>query len=146
MPKGARIALAVEAASGSAFVAARTARSPTTRRRAAVTQAQFDRAELILAIRNARAAGLSDLADRYQRVLDVETKRLNQSTAFSDLFRQAHQYGEHIAQKAHHADPSLPPAVLGNIAVNAANLYGNDTLHCDLHLAPQRSPSHEQEP
>jgi hypothetical protein len=166
---GARMALAADAASSSAPVAARSAQSPTTRRRAAlrrlqvaarklhwtvdkvvqvpndadflaVTQAQFDRAELILAIRNARAAGLSEVADRYQRVLDAETKRLNRSTAFSDLLRQASQYGEHIAQKAHDADPSLPAAVLGNIAVNAANWYGNDALlKVTLRAAKQKS-------
>jgi hypothetical protein len=155
--KGARMALAAEVSSRSASITVRAAQSPTTRRRVAmrrlqvaarnlhrtvdkvvrvpndadflaVTQAQFDRAELILAIRNARAAGLRDLADRYQRVLDFEIKRLDEATAFSSLLRHANEYGQQVAQKAHDVDPSLPPAVLGNIAVNAANWYGNDAL------------------
>jgi hypothetical protein len=93
-----------------------------------VIQAQFNRAELILAIRNARAVGLDRLARLYQRVLDFETARLNDSIAFSDVLRQATAYGEQVANKAHEDNPSLSPAVLGNIAVNAANWYGNDAL------------------
>jgi hypothetical protein len=107
----------------------------------AVTQAQFDRAELILAIRNARAVGLSEFARRYQRVLDVETKRLNEATAFSGLLRRAGAYGQQVAQKAHEENPNLPATVLGNIAVNAANWYGNDTLlKITLRAAKQKKP------
>jgi hypothetical protein len=147
--EGARVALASDTSSRSA--------SPTTRRQVAirrlqvaarnlhrtvdkvvrvpddadflaVTQAQFDRAELILAIRHARTVGLSVLAGRYQRVLDVETKRLNQARAFTELLSHANDYGQHVAQKAHEKNPSLPATVLGNIAVNAASWYGNDAL------------------
>lgn len=94
----------------------------------AVTQAQFDRAELILAIRNARTVALGGLANRYRRILDAEVKRLNESRAFSALLRSANAYGQRVAQKAQDDNPDLPRAVLGNIAVNAASWYGNDAL------------------
>jgi hypothetical protein len=87
-----------------------------------------DRAELILAIRGAREVGLNELADRYQRILDTEVKRLNEVRAFSALLRSAYEYGQQVAQKAHDDNPTLSPTVLGNIAVNAANWYGNDAL------------------
>jgi hypothetical protein len=161
--EGARVALARDTSSRSA--------SPTTRRQVAVrrlqvaarnlhrtvdkvvrvpsdadflavTQAQFDRAELILAIRNARAVGLSVLADRYQRVLDFETKRLDQARAFTQLLGYANDYGQQVAQKAHEKNPSLPATVLGNIAVNAASWYGNDALlKVTLRAAKQKSAS-----
>jgi hypothetical protein len=96
--------------------------------------------ELILAIRNARAVGLDSLARRYQRVLDFELKRLDESRTFSALLRRANTYGEQVAQKVHEDDPSLPPAVLGSIAANAANWYANDTLlKVTLRAAKQKS-------
>lgn len=105
-----------------------------------VIQAQFNRAELILAIRNARSVGLGGLANRYQRVLEAEVKRLNESTAFSDLLRNASAYGEQVAQKVHEDHPSLSPTVLGNIAVNAANWYGNNALlQTTLRAAKQKN-------
>lgn len=97
--------------------------------------------DLILAIRNARAVGLNALARRYQRVLDFEMKRLAEARAFSALLRDAAAYGDQVAQKAHEDDPSLSPAVLGNIAVNAANWYGNDALlKVTLRAAKRKSP------
>ena len=87
-----------------------------------------DRADCILAIRNARNVGLGQLADRYQRILDAEVKRLNEFRAFSALLRDANAYGERVAQKAHEDHPSLSPTALGNIAFNAANWYGNKAL------------------
>jgi hypothetical protein len=99
------------------------------------------RAEFVLAIRNARAVGLGSLARRYQRVLDSELKRLNESRAFSAFLRRANTYGEHVAQKAHDANPNLPPGVLGSIAANAANWYGNDALlKVTLRAAKQKRP------
>jgi hypothetical protein len=106
-----------------------------------VIQAQFDRAELILAIRNARAVGLETIARRFQRVLELETKRLNESIAFSDLLREGAAHGERAAQKAHEDNPNLTPAVLGNIAVNAANWHGNKALlNTTLRAAKQKGP------
>lgn len=91
-------------------------------------QVLSDRADLILAIRGAREVGLNELAGRYQRILDAEVKRLNEARAFSALLRSAYEYGQQVAQKAHDDNPNLSPTVLGNIAVNAANWFGNDAL------------------
>jgi hypothetical protein len=100
-----------------------------------------DHADFILTIRNARAVGLDAVARRYQRVLDLEMKRLDEARAFSDLLRRAHAHGEQVAQKSHEDHPSLSPAVLGNIAVNAANWYGNDALlKVTLRTATRKSP------
>jgi hypothetical protein len=87
-----------------------------------------NRVELMLAIRNARSLGLGELARRYQRILDLEMKRAEERRSFGALLSRAQDYGQHAAQKAHEDNPSLPQAVLGNIAVNAANWYGNDAL------------------
>jgi hypothetical protein len=93
-----------------------------------VAQARFDRADAILAIRVARAVDLNTLANRHQRLLNAETKRLNESVAFGALLRRANAYGEQVAQNAHERDPSLPPTVLASIAGNAANWHGNNAL------------------
>ena len=91
-------------------------------------QVLADRAEFVLAIRNARAIGLDALARRYQRVLDAELKRLDESRAFNALLARAASYREQVAQKAHEDNPNLSATALGNIAFNAANWYGNDAL------------------
>ncbi|MEA2128526.1 MAG: hypothetical protein QOJ85_1417 [Solirubrobacteraceae bacterium] len=87
-----------------------------------------ERVELMLAIRNARSVGLPELARRYQRILDAELARAGEHRAFGGLLNDAKDYGQQVAQKAHEQDPNLPATVLGNIAVNAANWYGNETL------------------
>jgi hypothetical protein len=98
------------------------------------------RADLMLAIRNARSVGLPELASRYERILDDELKRVAEHRHFWTLLYQATNYGQRVAQKAHEDNPSLPPAVLGNIAVNAANWYANDTLlKVTLRAAKQKS-------
>jgi hypothetical protein len=87
-----------------------------------------ERVELMLAIRNARSVGLPELAHRYQRILDAELARAGEHRAFGGLLNDAKDYGQQVAEKAHEQDPSLPATVLGNIALNAANWYGNDAL------------------
>jgi hypothetical protein len=164
---GALVAVAVADSDHASSTAVRAAASLSDRQRAAVRRLQVaarnlhrivdevvrapnwlleiqvlsNRADLILAIRNARAVGLNTLAARYQRVLDVETKRLERARSFSALLSDAAAYGEHVAQKAHDDNPNLSPTVLGNIAVNAANWYGNDALlKVTLRAAKQKSP------
>lgn len=100
-----------------------------------------DRGECVLAIRDARSVGLGQLADRYQRILDAEVKRLNEFRAFSALLRKANAYGEGVAQKAHEDNPDLSPTALGNIAVNAASWYGNSALLRTTLRAAKRKPS-----
>lgn len=99
------------------------------------------RADLMLAIRNARSVGLPDLASRYQRILDDELKRVVEHRDFWAFLYRATDYGQQVAQKAHDANPNLPPAVLGSIATNAANWYGNDALlKVTLRAAKQTRP------
>lgn len=106
-----------------------------------VAQARFDTADVILAIRGARAVHLNTLANRHQRLLNAEVKRLDESVAFSALLRQANAYGERVAQRAHEQDSRLPPAALGGIAANAANWYGNDALlKTALRAAKKKGP------
>ena len=106
-----------------------------------VTQARFNTADVILAIRGARAVHLNTLANHHQRLLNAEIKRLDESVAFGALLRRAYAYGERVAQNAHERDPSLPPAVLGGIAANAANWHGNDALlKTALRAAKKKSP------
>jgi hypothetical protein len=100
-----------------------------------------ERVELMLAIRNARSVGLPELARRYQRILDAELARAGEHRAFGGLLNDAKDYGQQVAQKAHEQDPSLPATVLGNIALNAANWYGNDALlKVTLRAAKQKRP------
>jgi hypothetical protein len=101
-----------------------------------------NRVELMLAIRNARSVGLSEQARRYQRVLDLEVKRVEERRSFGLLLSRAQDYGQQVAQKAHEKNPSLSATVLGNIAINAANWYGNDALlKVTLRAAKQKSAS-----
>jgi hypothetical protein len=99
------------------------------------------RADLMLAIRNARSAGLPDIASRYQRILDDELQRVAEHRDFWAFLYRAKDYGQQVARKAHDDDPSLPPAVLDTIAANAANWYANDTLlRVTLRAAKQKRP------
>ena len=95
------------------------------------------RADLMLAIRNARSVGLPELASRYQRILDDELKRVAEHRHFWTLLYQAKNYGQRVAQKAHDDNPSLPPAVLGNIAVMPRT--GTQTTPCSRSRCARRS-------
>jgi hypothetical protein len=57
------------------------------------------RADLMLAIRNARSVGLPELASRYQRILDDELKRVAEHQHFWTLLYQAKNYGQRVAQR-----------------------------------------------